>query len=196
MAMTLPRRHVLTLLAAAGLWPAAARAAPRDYVLDRDGSEVRFYFTLSGARTAGTMPVRRADLRLDFERVSTSVAVVELQASAARTALIFATEALKSPQVLHTDAFPVIRFVSTRITGQGGARAMLEGNVTIRGVTRPLRLAAEIGVPPGAAPGDFRRLTVHLTGSISRSAFGASGYPDMVADRVDLQITAQLRQTG
>jgi len=90
----------------------------------------------------------------------------------------------------------VIRFVNTPISGQGGARATLEGNVTIRGVTRPLRLAAEIGVPPGSAPGDFRRLTVRLGGHVNRSAFGASGYPDMVADRVDLDITAQLRQVG
>jgi polyisoprenoid-binding protein YceI len=187
------RRQALLLIAAAFAGPAAA--APRSYRLEPDGSAVGFTYRLSGSPSEGTMPVRRADLMLDFDRVSNSRAVVELDAAGTRTGFIFATEALKSATVLDTTAYPLIRFESTRIAPRGSG-ATVEGRVTIRDVTRPLVLEAEIYRRAGSAAGDLSRLTVVLTGTVSRSDFGASGYGDLVADRVDLRITARLRQAG
>ncbi len=66
--------------------------------------------------------------------------------------------------------------------------------VTIRGVTKPLTLNAVFYRQKGSAPKDLSKLSILLTGSISRAAFGATGYPKLVGDRIDLRILARIRQ--
>ena len=63
-------------------------------------------------------------------------------------------------------------------------------------MTRPLSLAAALYRPPGTAASDLRRLDIRLSGQISRAAFGATGYANLVGDRVGLQISARLLAAG
>jgi polyisoprenoid-binding protein YceI len=73
-----------------------------------------------------------------------------------------------------------------------GDGAQIEGDFTVRGVTRPSTLFAQFYRQQGTVEGDRERLSIYLTGSISRSAFGASGYADMVDDTVELRILARI----
>jgi polyisoprenoid-binding protein YceI len=50
---------------------------------------------------------------------------------------------LRSPDFLNAEAFPTLRFVSTRVEPLGGDRARVYGDLTIRGVTREVVLEAE-----------------------------------------------------
>lgn len=63
----------------------------------------------------------------------------------------------------------------------------------MRGVTRPVIFEAELFRPPGSAADDLSQLSMQLKGRISRSAFGAAGFGDLVADTVGLNITAVIR---
>jgi len=185
-------RAIALLLALLIALPWSAGAEPRAYVLERDRSEVAFTYVLEGRSGTGTMPIESADIVLDFENASRSSARIRLDAAEAQTGVFFVTEALKSDSVLDTDDHPTITFVSREFVPQeGGAR--VTGDVTVRGVTRPLTLDADIFRQRGTEAGDLSRLTVRLTGAIDRSDFGATGYPDRVADRVGLEITARLR---
>ena len=143
------------------------------------------------------MPIRRADLMIDPANLGASTADVIVTPAEARTGFFFATEALKSASVLNTDAHPEIRFQSTAVrlapSGRLSDGASLLGDVTVRGVTRPIELAASLYRPPGTAPDDLSVLSIQLTGAISRSAFGATGYADIVADEVGLDISATIR---
>ncbi|MGV6850418.1 MAG: YceI family protein [Marinibacterium sp.] len=194
-----PRRHILALtgiaLASAAL-PGSARAKPRAYRLDAAASKVAFTFGLNGAPQKGTMPVSQADILVDPQRLGSSSVDVTLAVDKTRTALVLATEALKSPDILDAARFPVVRFRSTRVRlapdGRLSGGATLTGALTIRDVTRPVTFQAGIFRPKGSAPDDLSRLTVRLTGAISRSAFGASGYAGLVDDRVTLDITAAI----
>lgn len=178
---------LLCLLSASLAW-----AAPARYSLDSQGSEVRFTYTLGGVDGAGTMPVSTADIVLDFDNASASRTAVTLNPGAAKTSAGLITSTLKSKDVLNTDQYPEIQFVSRSVTAKPGG-AVVTGDVTVRGVTRPLTLQATIYRPEGSAPGDRSRLTVRLTGAINRHDFGASGYPDLVDDTVTLDIRARLR---
>ena len=169
--------------------PAAAR--PIDYRLDQGRSEVGFAADAGAQVIRGTMPVETADLTLDFDRVAGSSVRVTLDAAAARASLPFATEAMKSEGVLNTARFPKIRFESTAfVATKTGAR--VSGRITIRGVTQMATLDATIYRPPGSAPDARDRLTVHLTGAISRAAFGATGFAGLVGDEVRLRIVARI----
>jgi polyisoprenoid-binding protein YceI len=189
-------RLAATLALLIALAAPAAFAAPQPYALDAAASEVGFVYRLTGQATRGRMPVSRAEIVIDWQSLAATRADVTLDVARAQAGLIFATQAMRGPQVLDAGRHPAIRFRSTRTYATEGGAAM-EGALTVRGVTRPVTLAARFLAPQGAAPDDpaaRERLTIELTGAISRSAFGASGFPDIVGDRVDLEIRAVIRR--
>jgi polyisoprenoid-binding protein YceI len=101
---------------------------------------------------------------------------------------------MKGPKVLDADSHPTISFQSTSVRSAGEG-AIVEGQVTIRGVTQPMTLQAQIFRQQGRAEGDLSHLTVRLTGAVKRSAFGATGWLDMVGDEVRLDILARIART-
>lgn len=183
--------RVLILAVACLAATGRGEAAPRSYQLDSEESTVGFSVGFGPDEITGTMPVRAARMTLDFERAAGSSVDVTLDASGAVTNIFFATQALRAPKVLDTGRYPDIRFLSRAVARQGdGAR--VSGDITIRGVTRPVDLDVVIYRRRGSDAGDLSRLTLLLTGSLSRSAFGASGWDDLVGDRVDLRIVARV----
>jgi len=176
--------------------PLAALAERVPYRLQADRSEVGFVFNLSGANNRGSMPVRAADIVIDFDRFSNSTADVTVDVSRARTGLIFATEALKAGSVLNASAHPTIRFQSTAIRPNDprnlSAGGKIDGNLTIRGITRPVTLDAAVFRQQGSAEGDLSQLSFRISGTVNRSDFGATGYSDLVADQIRLDIAARV----
>jgi len=187
-------RYMAILILGAIALAAPASAAPRVYDLDVAKSHVGFHYTLNGIDQTGTMPVSRAKITIDPNHLAASRVDVTLAVTRAKTDLFFATDAIKSAEILDVKRFPEIRFVSTSIKLASNGRlsdgARISGNLTIRGQTRPVTLDASLFRPPGSAAHDLSNLTVRLAGSISRAAFGASGYAGLVGDIVKLDITA------
>ena len=166
-------------------------AAPERYQLDMSQSDVAFTYIFEGAEKQGQMPVHSADMLIDLDNVSASKVTVTLRADAARAGFLFATEAMKGPQVLNTARHPTIRFQSTRFNGDLSG-ATVNGNLTVRGVTRPVTLKAELYRQRGTEATDRSKLTVLLTGQIDRNAFGADGYPGFVGPTIGLRILARI----
>ncbi|MFV2052074.1 YceI family protein [Aliiroseovarius sp. YM-037] len=173
------------------LLSATAQAAPVQYNLDRERSSVGFTYSLSGTANQGTMPVADATLMLDLDSLPQSSVRVVLNAQRARAGIVFATEAMRGPSVLDTRRNPFVTFESTRITGDLN-RAQVDGMLTLAGTTRPITLTAGLYRQTGTVAGDRSRLSVLLTGQVSRRAFGAGGYPDLVDDRIDLRIIVRI----
>ncbi|MDX8347630.1 YceI family protein [Cognatiyoonia sp. IB215446] len=176
--------------------PLMSIADPIPYRLQADRSEVGFVFNLSGANNRGSMPVRAADIVIDFDRFTNSSADVTVDVTRARTGLIFATEALKAGSVLNASAYPTIRFQSTAIRPNDprnlSAGGKIDGNLTIRGVTRPVTLDAALFRQQGTTAGDLSQLSFRISGVVNRSDFGATGYGDIVADQIQLDIAARV----
>lgn len=172
-------------------------AAPTRYTLDESVSQVGFIYTLNGADQKGTMPVAQADLMIDPQNLRASTVDVHVNVRKTRTGLIFATDALKAPSVLDAAQYPTIRFVATAIrlgaNGRMSEGAQIDGNLTMRGVTRPVTFQASLFRMQGSAPDDLSVLTIRLTGTLRRSDFNASGYSDLVGDMVNLDIIARIQ---
>ena len=190
------RRHAMIMLAGGCFLPSTVLGAPVRYQLDPDHSNVGFKFKLNGITQSGSMPVDRADITIDPQNLSTSRIDVAVTAARARTGLVFITQALASPGVLNSAQFPTIRFVSRRITLGASGRisdgAQITGDLTVRGRTKSVTLQAALYRPRGTAPDDLRQLDVVLSGSLNRNHFGASGFPNLVADTVALDIRARI----
>ncbi|AWB47934.1 hypothetical protein HYN69_04860 [Gemmobacter aquarius] len=168
-----------------------AQAAPVPYDLQADQSTVGFETDFGPDHITGAMPVKSAHLVLDFEQVANSVIDVALDVSNANASFPFAAQAMKGPKVLDSAQFPEMTFRSS-VVSRAGDGASVDGALTIRGVTRPVTLAASIFRQQGHDAGDLSRLTILLTGTVNRSDYGATGWADMVGDEVRLKITARI----
>ncbi len=188
------------LFIAAGLAGLATRAgaAPERYDLVPERSQVAFLFSMSGSPQTGTVPVSVADIQVDTGNLTRSTADVSADIRGARTGMVFITQALLGASVLDAANHPMVRYRSSRVVlgrdGRISDGARIDGDLTLRGVTRPLSLAASLTRPAGSAADDLSVLMIRLTGTLSRAAFGAVGYPKLVADPVDLDISAEIRR--
>lgn len=170
-----------------------ALAAPERYQLNTEQSVVGFTYQFQGNSRQGRMPVATAVMNLDLDNIARSQVNVTLDAARANAGALFMTSTMKGPNVLNTAMHPEIAFTSTKIEGSlRGAR--ITGDLTIRGVTRPVTLTAGLYRQQGTARTDRSRLIVQLLGSVSRSAYGAGGFPGFVADQIDLNIIAYIER--
>ena len=168
------------LLAAQAAW-----AKPQAYVMDTTGSTIAYATDFGKTPITGTMPVLTADMILDFDQVANSRVSVTLNARGATASMPFAAQALD------TANHPSLTFRSTKVVARGdGAR--VTGDLTIRGITHPVTLDAQIWRQQGTEAGDHSRLTIRLTGAIRRSDYGATGWADLVDDAVRLDIRARV----
>lgn len=189
------RRLVLAFILALGIARPAA-AAPVAYAYDPEGSAVTAEADYGRTVVRARLPVAEADLAIDFERVANSRFAVVLRADRARSNIPFAARAIMGESVLDAANHPQIRFESTRVASAGEGRVTVTGQATLRGVTREVTLDAVIYRPPGSDPGVRDDLTVLITGTISRAAFGASGHAGSVGDAVRLRILLHVLRAG
>lgn len=185
------RRPVCFAIAALLALTAPLAAATVDYALDPEASTVGFETDFGPDLISGSFPLEAADLKLDFDNVANCAVSVALDVTGATASFPFAAQALKGPKVLDAKAHPRMSFVSTSVRRMGDA-AEVTGDITIRGVTKPITLKAQLFRPNGSDPGDLEHLTLRLTGHVLRSDFGATGWSDMVGDEVRIIITAKV----
>lgn len=168
-----------------------ALAEPRRYVLDRENSTVAFTYRMNGQALTGRMPVASADIMLDVDNPPNSQVSAEIDANRADAGPFYATEAMKSENVLDTTHYPLIRFRSDQVEGTVH-RARVHGQLTVRDVTKPITLDTVLYRQRGTEEGDRSRLSILLTGEIDRRQFGAGGYPAIVDPVIRLQILTRI----
>lgn len=98
---------------------------------------------------------------------------------------------LKSAAMFDAERYPAIRFRSTRLAFDGTRLVAVDGDLTLHGVTRPVRLdvtRVECGSPPAAVRG----CGALVSGRVSRRAFGMSFAYPLIGDEValDFAVTA------
>jgi len=79
---------------------------------------------------------------------------------------------LKSADFLHVENFPTLSFKSTDIKVAGDGELRVEGDLTIRGVTRKVTFAVEGPTLPTKDPWGNTRIAISATTKINRKDFG------------------------
>jgi polyisoprenoid-binding protein YceI len=119
----------------------------------------------------GSMKIRDFDLDLDLDNPEASLVRVGLDAASIDTGQQMRDDHLRSADFLKADEFPTIDFVSTRIVRTGDDTGDLHGELTIRGVTRPIVLKADFGgIVPNMQGG--QRGAFSASAKINREDFG------------------------
>jgi polyisoprenoid-binding protein YceI len=151
-----------------------------------------------------------ADIRGDFGAVTGTVeydgkdltkakinATIDVNSVTTRVAA--RDEHLKTDDFFDVKNHPTMKFVSTSITPKGNGRYNLTGNLTLRGVTKPVTLEMTAPAGPVTVRGDTR-LGASASGTINRKDFGVKYHELLdngglaVADNVSIQIDVEVIQ--
>ena len=95
------------------------------------------------AKVRGTFTRFDGTIALDEAHPEQSTVAIKIDAASIDTGLEGRDTHLRSPDFLDVAAFPSLDFVSRRVERLGDDRARLLGDLTIRGVTRPVALDVE-----------------------------------------------------
>jgi polyisoprenoid-binding protein YceI len=79
---------------------------------------------------------------------------------------------LKSADFFHVEKFPILHFKSTGINVAGEGELSVEGDLTIRGVTRKVRFAVEGPTPAVKDPWGNTRVAISASTKINRKDYG------------------------
>ncbi|WP_020204585.1 MULTISPECIES: YceI family protein [Cupriavidus] len=182
--------RALCLLAAL---PCAAQAAPADYAVDPTHTAV--YFAASHfERTSVRGRFGKIDGRISYDEATGAGGIdFTVNADSVDSGNRTLDGILQSAQFLDAQNFPVVRLRASRFIRDGERLAAVEGELTLHGVTQPVRLEAQrfscgeislFGIRRHVCGGDFRAV-------ISRSAFGMTRFLPDVGDAVTLSISVE-----
>ncbi len=101
------------------------------------------------------------------------------------------TKHLSSPDFFDVAKFPEARFVSTSVTVTG-TKAVIAGNLTIKGITKPITLNASfVGAGKGMPQaGGKDTIGFHATGKVNRAEYGIAYGMALLPDPVVLDLSA------
>jgi polyisoprenoid-binding protein YceI len=117
------------------------------------------------AKVSGTLTLNESELAKSHVK-----ALIEADSLETRDAQRDAH--LKSEDFLHAQKFPTLSFQSTRITTARDGVLSVEGDLTIRGVTRKVLFTVDGPTPPAKDPWGKTRVAVSATAKINRKDFG------------------------
>ena len=171
---------MVTLLA-----PVTSRAA--NYALDPEKTTIQFSIKNLGFITVkGVFKKFRGTVTVDEAEPAKSKADVTIDVASISTGIDLRDKDLRGASFFDAEKFPAMTFVATRVEPGSGALT-LTGNLTIKGVTKPVTLAVQ---GPTAVQGDAR-LAATATTTLNRKDFGVSSGAT-IADTLAVTIKAEL----
>ena len=194
--LALTAAPVLAQTAAIPGAPVKARVTAGTYAVDPNHTQVTWavnhmgFSMLEGQFGASGGSITIDPAKPNATKVEVSFATDQLSVTAAP----FANH-LKSKDFFDVATSPTATFVSTGVVASGNT-AKITGNLTIKGITKPVVLAATF-VGAGANPMS-KALTAGFTATakIKRSEFGLGMVVPVVSDDVTLHITAAFEKAA
>jgi polyisoprenoid-binding protein YceI len=180
-----------TLVTVLGLGVTSAAAQTPVFVVTPETSTIKFSVK-SSVTLEGIFDKWDATLTFTSPDVSTGVLDVKIQAATVNTGSSFKDDKLKSKDFFDVKKDPLITFKSTKIVQTAPNTFDVQGNFTIRGVTKPdtLVFTAE---REGKASGEIKG-----TMAFDRKDYGMdSNIPFIkIADRVEVTIALQVKRVS
>ncbi len=164
------------------------------YAVDR----LHTYLSFSYLHQGLSYPLLRAtdvmgELQFDSEDMSNSIIDVSVAAASIRTNVEHFDKELASRKFFNADKYPYMTFSTDHFEATSDNEGVLHGNVTIKGVTKPLELVVTFNDGFVHPVLEVPVLGFSATGSLSRSDFGLDRFVPVVSDTVVLNIEVEFR---
>jgi polyisoprenoid-binding protein YceI len=98
------------------------------------------------------------------------------------------TAMLRDVDFFDVERFPEMSFASTRIDRTGDSTLKVLGDLTLRGISKPMTLDVAVTERQPNAPVGKRYAIFKAEGSLKRSEYGMTKFIDVVGDNVDISI--------
>jgi polyisoprenoid-binding protein YceI len=200
------RVHALVALALAGL-ASVASAAPLTFDIDRVHSQVGFSIRHFFSKVPGQFKDFQGTILMDPKDPAASSVSVTIQTASIFTDNDRRDTHLRSPDFFAADSFPTLTFRSTKVEPAGRDHYKVAGDLTMRGVTKPVVLDVDfLGMGQVGIGGQSMgtKAGFEATTSLNRQDFGIRWNKTldqgglMLGDdvAVGLHIEANLKQAG
>ena len=167
-------RSLLLLSGLAVSLTASARAAVETYTIDPVHSSIGFSLRHFVAKVPGTFAKFTGTLTLDRADLSKSSAEATIEVGSVSSANDKRDEHLRAPDFFNVTQFPSATFKSTAWKKTGENTYAISGNLTLRGVTKPVVLNATL-LGFGDGMGGAKLVGWEATTTLNRKDFGVSG---------------------
>ena len=98
---------------------------------------------------------------------------------------------IQGADFLDTAKFPTATFKSTKVRFDGDKPVAIDGDLTIKGVTKPVTLDVTLNGAGEHPMAKKQAIGFSATGTIKRTDFGVGAYAPNVSDDVQLRITTE-----
>lgn len=188
--MRLPTASWPLMLLSLGIGPAWAQV--EHFELDPVHTRVAFQVDHAGlSRTIGTFS--RISGRLSFDPDDWRGATLEVVVPLATLELGDPAwnQKMLERSFLDAGGQPQARFVSTRVEPGEGGHATVFGELSLRGVSREVALEVKLNAIKRNPVTMRRSAGFSATAVLSRRDFGMDSWPNVIGDRIELQIEAE-----
>lgn len=184
-------KKTLITAAFAAFFASSAMAAPQTYVVDSTHTFPRFSYNHMGLskqilrfdKTTGTVVLdkdakeAKVDITIDMKSISTGSDIFN--------------DHIQGEDFLNTAKYPTATFKSTKVVFEGDKPVSIEGDLTIKDVTKPvtLTITSFFNGPHPMLKKDA--IGANATAVISRTEFNAGKYAPGVGDEVTLDIALE-----
>jgi polyisoprenoid-binding protein YceI len=181
----LPRLALAALLALAPL--AAARAAPALYRYDPVHSQILFSIDHNGfSRPFGRLHIARGWLRFDPDDWSASATELDVDLAGLDMGDADWNAALRKHAFFDTDRARYAHFASTSVERKDPTHGLLHGNLSFRGVTKPVTLAFTANRRGTTVFGLHEVAGFSATATLARADFGITAFPNAIGQNASL----------
>ncbi|MBP7981249.1 MAG: polyisoprenoid-binding protein [Tolumonas sp.] len=179
------------VLALATAVSAPVLAAPETYVIDGSHTFPRFSYSHFGlSKQLSRFDKTSGTIVLDKEAKTGSVDIV-IDTTSVDTGFPVFNGHIQGADFLDTTAFPTATFKSTKVVFKGDAPTEVQGDLTIKGVTKPVTLTVTsfVAMPHPMLQKDA--IGANATTVIKRTDFNAGKYAPNVGDDVTIDIAVE-----
>ncbi len=171
----------------------ALGAEPETYALDPVHTRVMLAVDHAGfSKAIGTVSGSTGTLRFDPDDWTTATLRAEVPLARIDFGDAKWNEAVLDNNLLDADDHPLATFVSTRIEPIDAQHAAVYGDLTLRGVTREVKLDVILNAHKRHPMPPFRRTVgFSATTELSRAEFGIDVWKSVIGDRIELRIEAE-----
>ena len=181
----------LVIVIALSSLAASAYAAPETFAIDPAHTAPRFEYSHFGySNQAHSFDKTSGKIVIDREAKTGSVEV-SIDARSVNTGFALFNEHIQGEDFFNTAAFPSITFKSTKVKFKKDKPVAVDGDLTIKGVTRPVTLTVTSfqAMPHPMLKKDA--IGANAFAKIKRSDFNMGKYAPNVSDDVTLSIAVE-----
>ena len=131
------------------------------------------------------------EIQYDSANIDNSSAKVNIAVNSIDAGIATFNAELASEKFLDAAKFPEITFTSTSYKSTGTDTAVLTGDLTIKGVTKPVSLDVHLNRAAEHPMSKNPMLGFSATGKFNRSEFGMGMFTPMVSDELGLQFEGE-----